>query len=349
MEQSQPAKPSPDCSATERLRPVSTGLVIGLAWGLLVAFLDGLPLLLQGSLLPHLGPRLLSLAYLAAIYGLLFGLAGILLASAGWLVYRLVGRPGTRAGLAGLVGGLLAAAAGLLFGLQRYEPEAAGWFLILVLSGALGLLAGWLTRSAARTRALSWRALRMTVLAAYLAAVLAVLVVAGYRTTLRDLPLFNRPATDQVATPQQPNIVLVTAAGLRPDHLGAYGYDPAISPNIDALAQEGMRFERAFVQVGNCMPSRNVMYSGLFPHSNRVEGFYQVRDPQYPVLCDLMQQGGYFTAIRGKVGHSTPFSPYHWDLVLDSVAPKPQPKDIESYYQTAVRGIEAAGEVSQAW
>ena len=60
----------------------------------------------------------------------------------------------------------------------------------------------------------------------------------------------------------------------------------------DRLAAEGLCFKYAHVQVGNCMPSRNVMWSGRYPHNNRVEGFYQVKDPGYPVLADLMKQAG---------------------------------------------------------
>ncbi len=69
------------------------------------------------------------------------------------------------------------------------------------------------------------------------------------------------------------------------------------------------------------MPSRNALYSGRYPHNNGVEGFYQVTNPGYPVMTDIMKSAGYFTAIRHKVGHSTPYAPYAWDLVLgrDSV------------------------------
>ena len=60
------------------------------------------------------------------------------------------------------------------------------------------------------------------------------------------------------------------------------------------------------------------MWSGVYPHSNKVEGFYQVANPEYLTLSDLMQQVGYFTAIRHKSQDSTPYSPYPWDLVLDT-------------------------------
>jgi N-sulfoglucosamine sulfohydrolase len=113
---------------------------------------------------------------------------------------------------------------------------------------------------------------------------------------------------------------------------------------MDRLAKDGLRFRYAHVQVGNCMPSRNVMWSGRYPHNNHVEGFYQVKNPGYPHLVDLMKGAGYFTAIRHKVAHSTPYSPYGWDLVLDTAADGTalHTKDAASYGTCTRRGIESA-------
>ena len=115
------------------------------------------------------------------------------------------------------------------------------------------------------------------------------------------------------------NILLITADDLSCDSLGAFGSKLAgTSPSLDRLASQSMRFDYAHVVCANCMPSRNALYSGRYPHNNHVEGFYQVPDPGYPVMADLMKSAGYFTAIRHKVSHSTPYVPYPaWDLVLD--------------------------------
>jgi N-sulfoglucosamine sulfohydrolase len=97
------------------------------------------------------------------------------------------------------------------------------------------------------------------------------------------------------------------------------------------------------------MPSRNVLWSGRYPHNNHVEGFYEVKNPGYPVLVDLMKGAGYFTAIRGKVPHSTPYTPYAWDMVLDTL-PGGQPahqKDSASYGVSTERGIRAAKEAGK--
>jgi N-sulfoglucosamine sulfohydrolase len=147
-----------------------------------------------------------------------------------------------------------------------------------------------------------------------------------------------------LAAAERPNLLIITVDDLSADSIGAFGCKLAgTSPNVDQLAKEGLRFRHAHVQVGNCMPSRNVIWSGRYPHTNRVEGFYQVRDPGYPVLVDLMKGAGYFTAIRGKVSHSTPYSPYAWDVVLDTLpGGSTHPKDPASYRASTERGIKSA-------
>jgi N-sulfoglucosamine sulfohydrolase len=148
-----------------------------------------------------------------------------------------------------------------------------------------------------------------------------------------------------VAAEPRLNVLIITVDDMSADSLGCFGCKLAdTSPNIDRLASQGLRFDYAHVVVANCMPSRNVLYSGRYPHNNRVEGFYQVKDPGYPVMCDLMKEAGYFTAIRGKVSHSTPHAPYAWDLVLDNLpdGSKAATKDIASYKTSTEQGIAAA-------
>lgn len=153
-----------------------------------------------------------------------------------------------------------------------------------------------------------------------------------------------------VGAADRPNLLLITVDDMSADSVGVFGSSvPNITPNIDQLARDGLRFERAHVQVANCMPSRNVMWSGRYPQSNKVEGFYQVPDPGYPTLANLAKKAGYFTAIRHKVKDSTPYYPYEWDLVLDD-APggvKLNAKDPESYGISTIQGIRSAKSVGK--
>lgn len=58
----------------------------------------------------------------------------------------------------------------------------------------------------------------------------------------------------------------------RPDHLSCYGYHRRTSPNIDILAQEGLRLESVYVSDGPCLPSRTALFSGRFGINTGVIG-----------------------------------------------------------------------------
>ncbi len=169
---------------------------------------------------------------------------------------------------------------------------------------------------------------------------------ATYRPVLTSLICLAAMLTATLApAAEKLNLLIITVDDMSADSVGVFGCKlPHTTPHIDQLAKESLRFAYAHVQVGNCMPSRNVMWSGRYPHNNRVEGFYQVKDIDYPVLVDLMRQGGYFTAIRHKVNHSTPYAPYSWDLVLDQYPGhrRPHVKDPQSYGVSTTRAIDAA-------
>lgn len=143
----------------------------------------------------------------------------------------------------------------------------------------------------------------------------------------------------------RPHVLIVTVDDMSCDSVGAFGCPvPGTTPAIDAFAATAMAFDRAHVVVGNCYPSRNVLFSGRYPHRSGVEGFYQVKPIDYPVMADVMKAAGFFTGIRGKVSHSTPYQPYAWDLDLTRLpgggeAPL---KDPASYGVSTREGIAAA-------
>lgn len=145
----------------------------------------------------------------------------------------------------------------------------------------------------------------------------------------------------------QPNILFIITDDMSCDSVGVYGCKlPGTTPNMDRLAGQGLRFTQAHVVVGNCMPSRNVMWSGRYPHNNGIEGFNPLakEDVKYPVMGELLHDAGWFTGIRGKVSHSTPYQPFPWDIVLDTDAEgkKVHVKDAPSYGATLTQGIAAA-------
>ncbi|HEU5012169.1 MAG TPA: sulfatase-like hydrolase/transferase, partial [Roseiflexaceae bacterium] len=57
-------------------------------------------------------------------------------------------------------------------------------------------------------------------------------------------------------------ILYIDIDSLRPDHLGCYGYHRNTSPNIDAVAQQAVRFDNLYVPDAPCLPSRTALWSG---------------------------------------------------------------------------------------
>jgi arylsulfatase A-like enzyme len=69
-------------------------------------------------------------------------------------------------------------------------------------------------------------------------------------------------------------IIYVDVDSLRPDHTGAYGYQRDITPNLDAMAEQSVVFERYYCSDSPCLPSRTAMTSGQFGISNGVIGHF---------------------------------------------------------------------------
>jgi len=130
-----------------------------------------------------------------------------------------------------------------------------------------------------------------------------------------------------------PNILLILIDDLRPA-LGAYGDGTVKSPNIDRLAENGIRFDKAYSNQAVCAPSRFNLLLGSRSSSSGIYGFGQNFRDYYPDAVTLPQyfkQQGYHTESMGKVfhiGHNTYADeaswsvPHHKDLVIEYVDPE---------------------------
>jgi iduronate 2-sulfatase len=130
------------------------------------------------------------------------------------------------------------------------------------------------------------------------------------------------------ADPSRPNVLFIISDDLN-NALGCYGHPQVQSPNIDRLAQRGVRFERAYCQFPLCGPSRNSMLTGLYPNSTGILANSQIfrqTIPQHRSLPHAFRQAGYFAARIGKLYHyNVPKSigtnghddPGSWELELN--------------------------------
>lgn len=112
----------------------------------------------------------------------------------------------------------------------------------------------------------------------------------------------------------KPNVLFIFADDLRPE-LGCYGCDHIISPNIDRLASMGAHFERSYVQIAVCNPSRASMLTGKRPDELSVWGLdkhFRESNPDAVTLPQHFMAHGYHTAAIGKIYHNDKLDPASW-------------------------------------
>lgn len=93
-----------------------------------------------------------------------------------------------------------------------------------------------------------------------------------------------------------PSVILITIDTLRADHVGCYGAQSVKTPTLDALAKDGIVYERAISQVPLTWPSHAVILTGTYPFQNGVQDFTgQPLGEQFRSVAQAFQKAGYAT------------------------------------------------------
>jgi len=103
------------------------------------------------------------------------------------------------------------------------------------------------------------------------------------------------------------NVLFIAVDDLRPE-LGCYGNTLIKSPNIDRLASQGLRFNRAYCQEALCNPSRASLLTGLRPETLGVYDLathFRDRKPDVVTLPQFFKNHGYTSISLGKIFHTT--------------------------------------------
>lgn len=118
----------------------------------------------------------------------------------------------------------------------------------------------------------------------------------------------------------RPNLVLFVTDDQGQDSLGCYGNPVIQTPNIDALAKDGLRLENAFCTTASCSASRSVILTGMHNHATAHYGHahayhhFKAYD-KVQSLPVLLTAAGYRTAQIGKL-HVEPPEVFKWETVL---------------------------------
>ncbi len=105
------------------------------------------------------------------------------------------------------------------------------------------------------------------------------------------------------------NVLLITIDTLRSDHIGAYGYNRNITPTIDKLAKEGIRFKHAIAQAPYTAPSHASILTSTYPFVHNTRNMFfqdssgkKIEGVNYPLthtnltLAEILKEEGYDTS-----------------------------------------------------
>jgi arylsulfatase A-like enzyme/tetratricopeptide (TPR) repeat protein len=145
---------------------------------------------------------------------------------------------------------------------------------------------------------------------------------------------------------EKPNVILVTLDTTRADHLGCYGYAPAKTPNLDALAQAGVLFTQAASVAPLTQPAHSSIMTGMYPthHGVRVNGNAAL-GPEQKTIAEALREKGYSTGafiaafvLDGRWGLNQGFQVYDDRLDLE----KYKHLDLASVQRPADKVMDAA-------
>ena len=103
----------------------------------------------------------------------------------------------------------------------------------------------------------------------------------------------------------KPNVLFLICDDLNCD-MGLYGHPQVKTPNIDRLAQRGLRFDNAHCQYPLCGPSRASFMTGLYPDQTLIRRnavYLRERLPDVLTVSQLFRTQGYFATRIGKIYH----------------------------------------------
>ncbi|PXA03531.1 N-acetylgalactosamine-6-sulfatase [Coraliomargarita sinensis] len=130
-------------------------------------------------------------------------------------------------------------------------------------------------------------------------------LVASTAWSMAKLPMSLERKADR-----PPNLIWVMADDLGWGELGSYGQDVIMTPELDRMADEGLRFTQYYAGATVCAPSRSVLITGQHHGRTRVRGnagrkqslAIQALQPGDPSVASVLKEAGYRTALVGKWG-----------------------------------------------
>ncbi len=126
----------------------------------------------------------------------------------------------------------------------------------------------------------------------------------------------------------RPNIVFILADDATNWDFGSYGSEDAITPNIDKLAEEGLKFNRCYQAAPMCSPTRHNIYTGLYPLNSGAYPNHTFAQEGTKSIVHYLEPLGYRVAFTGK-RHIAPVDVFPFEYLCNG-GPGPTHENIEN-------------------
>lgn len=151
--------------------------------------------------------------------------------------------------------------------------------------------------------------------------------------------LISSHVLGQSQNPDRPNIIIIFTDDMGYGDIGVYGHPTIRTPNLDRMAEEGMKFTQFYTAASVCTPSRAGLLTGRLPVRNgmmsrefRVLFPFSAKGlpPEEITIAEALKEAGYTTAAVGKwhLGHEAPYLPT--DNGFDSYYGIPYSNDMDN-------------------
>ncbi|MCH7225443.1 sulfatase [Haloferula sp. A504] len=98
----------------------------------------------------------------------------------------------------------------------------------------------------------------------------------------------------------RPNFIFFISDDISQEDHGCYGHPVIKTPEIDRLATTGMRFDRAYLTISSCSPTRCSIITGRYPHNTGAPELHSKLPDDQTRFPELLREAGYYTALSGK-------------------------------------------------
>lgn len=98
----------------------------------------------------------------------------------------------------------------------------------------------------------------------------------------------------------RPNFVFFITDDISAEDIGPYGNGQIQTPNLDRLAEEALVFEKAYLVISSCSPSRCSILTGRYPHNHGAPELHMELPSAQSSFMRRLREAGYYTAISGK-------------------------------------------------